>query len=245
MRVVALVLVVVGLATGTRSLARAQPAPLSPEAQRHLDAGLALYAAEDFAGASREFDAAYQLDPAPALLYAWAQAKRYGGRCDEAIALYRRYLEAKLNESQIAAARDGIATCTAELRASPPPPSTPTTVLAPDPAVDRPPRRPWYRNRLGAVLATAGVATAGIGVGFLVAAERSEDRAHRATFRDDFGRLLDEATTRRRIGGVALGVGAALAAGGVISFVVARDPDRRGTAGITTDGTSVLVWGAF
>jgi tetratricopeptide (TPR) repeat protein len=231
-------LVVVLFACGLAAPARAESPPLSPEAQRHLDAGLALYAAEDYAGASREFDAAYQLDPAPALLYAWAQAKRYGGRCDEALDLYRRYLESDLNESQTTAARDGIASCTAELRARTPPPAP----VEPE----RPARsRPWYRNRLGAALVTGGVVAAGAGVGFFFAAERSEDRAHRAMYRDEFGRLLDEATTRRRLGVAAVGVGAALAVGGVLSFVLDRDRRERGVAGVTTDGASVLVWGSF
>ena len=220
------------------------PTALKPEAQRHLDAGLALYTAEDYAAAGREFELAYAIDPAPALLYAWAQAKRYGGHCAEALDLYRRYLEADLNQSQVVAAQDGVASCTKELAAGAPRESPAPPAGGAPPGERTPPPRPWYRNKLGAALATGGIVGIGVGVGFFYAAERSVDRAHDAAFRDEFGALLDEATTRRRIGAAALGVGGALLAGGVLSFVIDRDRRPHDLA-VTTDGTTVLVWGTF
>jgi tetratricopeptide (TPR) repeat protein len=85
--------------------------PLKPEAQKHLDAGLALFDKGEYAKAIVEFKAAYDIDPAPKILFARAQAERLGGDCDTAMDLYNKYLETLPSESQTEAARTAMKLC--------------------------------------------------------------------------------------------------------------------------------------
>ncbi|HUJ62409.1 MAG TPA: hypothetical protein VLX92_28095 [Kofleriaceae bacterium] len=241
-------------------LALAAPRPahaqahLKPAAQAHLDAALKAYAAKDWDGAIRELDAAYALDPEPALIYATAQAYRFAGRCSEAIEHYRSYLATRPNDAQTAAANNGIALCEAELEKhpprpeppppapapSPPPPAPPSPPPAPPspPPVTAPPSEPppagpseraWYRDPIGDALVVGGAAGIGVGIGLLVMADHSESASKTATLRTDFIHDLDETTTRRRAGAIALGAGAALAFGGVVVYIV-RDRHERAPA---------------
>jgi tetratricopeptide (TPR) repeat protein len=92
----------------------AQP-ELTPDAQSHLDAGLALYDAGDYNAATVELETAYRLDPQPQLFFAIAQAKRLGGRCDEAVPMYEKFLTTHPGASELQAAETGISLCKDEL----------------------------------------------------------------------------------------------------------------------------------
>jgi len=235
----------------------AQGAKLKPEAQVHLDAALAAYNAKDYPTAIREFDQAYAIDPNPALLYATAQAQRFAGNCRVALKLYEQYLETRPNETQVQATKVGIAECQAA--APPPDPITPPPTppasapqlpVASDPARADPPSqrdadpRPWYKDRLGGALTITGVAGIGVGVGFLVMASSSQRRAETAEFRDEFTAALDEATSRRRIGAIALTAGSALTLGGILIYVL-RDRGARPVLTGGSDGRSLYVAGSF
>lgn len=224
----------------------------SPEAKPHVDAGVRAYSAAEYDTAAREFELAYEIDADPALLYAWAQARRQGGRCADAIDLYRRYLETKPTADQTTAANTGITLCEQQLqqqqqplppeRTDPtPPPSGPPTREAPPAAVTV--DRPWYRDKLGAGLVGGGAVATALGVTFLVLAKRSADAASDADTRSDFLDHRDDALSRRRIGYIGLGVGAALVGAGVLRFVLRDDDDGSATVAIT--GTSIGVAGRF
>jgi len=61
-----------------------------------FDKGAALYEQHDFAHAYDEFTRAFELADRPGILFSRAQAlRRLGGRREEALALYRAYLETK------------------------------------------------------------------------------------------------------------------------------------------------------
>lgn len=222
-----------------------------PKAQAHVEAGVAAYGSGDYDAASRAFEAAYAIDPDPKWLYAWAQARRLGDHCDDAVPLYRRYLETEPGPDNVAAARTGIALCEprADTTAKPPPPiveppaSAPPNVPA-SPVIHNAEGSPWYADRLGSGLMIGGVVTAGVGTSFLVLARRRDDEARAAEFHDDFLRLLDEASLRRRIGYVCVGVGAALAIGGVVRYVT-RGRDSRTRVTLATSGDAIWVWGTF
>lgn len=188
----------------------------TPEAQRHIDAGVAAFNAKDYDTASHEFEIAYDLVPLPKVLFGWAQARRLGDHCDEAIPLYRRYLATKPNDEQIEAATTAMLLCQ---RADAPDPVV-VTVTRPPELVVRHELQPWYRDKVGGVLVAGGVATLSVGVTFLVLASHSEDAATRAPKRDEFLDLLDETTLRRRIGWAGVGVGAGLLAGAIARYVV-------------------------
>ena len=220
----------------------------SPEAKPHVDAALRAYSAADYDVAAREFERAYAIDDDPALLYAWAQARRQGGQCRDAIELYRRYLETNPTADQTAAARNNIALCEEQLRRAAPPEAErePEPAASSEPAAPttRPRRdRPWYGDGLGAGLVGGGVAATAVGVTFLVLAKRSADAASDAEQRSDFLDHLDAADSRRRIGYVGLGVGAALIAGGIVRFALRDDDDD--AVGVAITGASIGVVGRF
>jgi tetratricopeptide (TPR) repeat protein len=243
------VLLALAVAPGS---ARAQ-AKLDPAAQTHLDAALKAYEVKDYDAAIREFEQAYAIDPKPALLYATAQAYRFANRCGKALELYRRYLTVKLTDSQITAAKTGISLCEAGTKESEPAAEPPRveSPQQPEPETREPAPvsgaalhdTPWYKDPIGDVLTAAGVVGIATGATFLVMASSSERAAKSATLRTDFVRSLDEATQRRRIGAVSLGVGSALAVGGVLVYLL-RDRHAPRQV-VSTDGRSLYISGIF
>ncbi|HTR49607.1 MAG TPA: hypothetical protein VMJ10_02805 [Kofleriaceae bacterium] len=262
-RLLSLVAVVAALLAARGGFAQVH---LDPRAQQHVDAALKAYETKAWDVAINEFETAYSIDPNPALLYATAQAYRFANRCSDALVIYHRYLETHPNASQTSAAQNGISLCEQMQKqkpaepVSPPPPSPTPPIASPaaPPATAPPPTTSssttasvtatsspeWYRDPLGDSLVGGGAVAIGVGIVYWVAANnRQSDAAHaqlRTTFVDD----LDEATTRKRVAGVAIGIGAALAAGGVYVFIQrAHDHSRDVTA--TTDGHSLIVAGHF
>lgn len=210
---------------------------LKRAAQVRLDAGLKAYGAGNYEQAIREFQAAYKIDPDPQLLYALAQAERLAERCGEALVHYRQFLESKPNEMQVEAARAGIALC--EDKPEPPPPPPPEET-PPPPELKV---RPWYKDPANGLIVT-GVASFGLGIGYVAASTSSRLGANRASTRDDFVFLRDRARSQRRLGVTAITVGVGLVGGGVAIHVL-RDRKRASTPIVTTDGSSIYVAGTF
>jgi tetratricopeptide (TPR) repeat protein len=238
------------------SVARADEPPESrPAAKPFVDAGVAAYDAGDYEAAAREFEAAYRIDPQPAMLYAWAQSLRRAGRCAEAIAVYRRNLATDPNEAQATAAPHRRSLCE-QARPPEPPPHPAPAETAPDtppaparsgsaagPALDRSRRRRWYADPLGGALVIGGAASLGVGVGLLVRSGQNRGAARDATYREDFVELLDTATLQRRLGAASLGVGAALVAAGAVRYVTRRD--RPGAVAVGVAGRALVILGRF
>jgi tetratricopeptide (TPR) repeat protein len=217
------VLLAVAIALLPRS-ARADD-ELSPAAKARRDAGAELTSAGKYDEAIREFKAAYDIDPDPVLFYSLAVAERLAGRCAAAVDYYQRFLRSKPNPKRTEAAQAGIAMCERK-RA---PTATAAPCRAPAPRVAESARPPWYRNPAAGLIA-GGVIAAGVGTGFLIAADGTRDRAELARFSDDFEASLERATGQRRTGAVLLVVGAALAGGGVAYELAVRRKPRPTTA---------------
>lgn len=139
---------------------------------------------------------------------------------------------------------------TASTTGPPDPDPDPTDDVAPPPITAPPPEisktgeaTPWYKDPLGDALTIGGAVGIGVGASFLVLSRSSQNKADDAEFRDDFERHLDDATTRRRIGGVALGVGAALVAGGIVRYLL-RD-DGSGSVSVAAGAGGVTLGGTF
>jgi tetratricopeptide (TPR) repeat protein len=62
------------------------------EARDHYKRGLAAYGLGNYSEAAGEYEAAFKLEPDPALLYNAAQAHRLGGNSERALELYQSYL---------------------------------------------------------------------------------------------------------------------------------------------------------
>jgi len=261
-RLALLVVVVLHVARGASAQVH-----VDPKAQPHVDAALKAYDAKSWDAAIAEFQTAYSIDPNPALLYAIAQAYRFANRCTDALVVYRRYLESHPNASQTTATQNGIALCEQiekqpdkqpDKQPVPAPAPAPTPAPAPAPAPAPMPAAPaatsisvtataspaWYRDVVGDSLVAGGAIAIGVGVFSSISASHRETDAAHAQLRSEFVHDLDAATTRKRIAGVAFGVGAALAAGGVYIYIHhARDRSHDVTA--TSDGRSLLLVGRF
>lgn len=184
---------------------------LKPAAKQLDESGLERFRQRDYSAASRDFSAAYDIDPQPQLLYAWAQSERLGGRCGRARELFARFLAYPVSDAQASAAHDLIADC-----AEPEEPYT------------------WYGDGLTDGLVIGGVVGIGIGIAFLVAGSNATQDSMHETSLTAFDRDLDHATFDRRLGFTALALGTAAVGTGIALFVVHR---HRVTA--MTDGKSV------
>jgi tetratricopeptide (TPR) repeat protein len=250
--------------------ASAQPA-LKPEARKHQDAGVELFNQGKYDEAIAEYEAAYKIDPAPKLLFAIAQAKRLGGNCDEAMPVYKKYLETLPSEAQTAAAQTGMQMCVDEqaarererqererqtaatqqvepTTAEPPVVAPPTSTNLADGSTRMPPpveRKAWYRRHpIGAGLVAGGVVSTGVGVGYMISSNAAKKRAQDEELRDDFLDAIDRANSRRRIGIGAIVAGGLLVTAGVLEIVL-RDDEQDHAIAAGTDGSTIYVRAAF
>ncbi len=218
------------------ALAAADTKPaLNSSASAHNELALTAYSVKDYATAAREFEAAYKSDPVPSLLWGWAQSERLGGHCDLAIPLYQKYLYADVSPESIDAARTNIKQCQAVLpTAAPRPPQD-----APPP---EPPRR-WYADPVADTLVVTGIAGVVVGILYVKKAGTTSDAAGTAPSLSAFESDLQSATTDRRVGYTALGVGIALAAVGTYLWV--RHGHEQRAPIVATDGRSLVVGARF
>jgi hypothetical protein len=123
---------VIGLLVGLAGVAEAKgPGPAKrAEAQRHFDAAIAHYKAQEFAEAVDEFEAAYKLRPEPEWLYNLGQACRLARQLDKALDYYQKYLAEVPDAENRPAVEQRIAEVEkqrAAAKAAAPPPSAPAT----------------------------------------------------------------------------------------------------------------------
>jgi tetratricopeptide (TPR) repeat protein len=143
----------------------------------------------------------------------------------------------------------------------PPPPATttppPPVIAPPAPApAGAPPETPpadvatgrtWYTDPIALSLLGAGVVAAGVGTGFLVAAQSASNSSTNAADYPTSLSLKHKAEQRGKIGlGSAL-AGGALIAGGVVWIVLHRDPGEPHalTGWLTPGGGGLAVAGSF
>src|SRR5262245_56225896 len=74
-------------------VAPADEARQQAAARALVDEGFAAYGVKDYDRAIERFRAAYEIWPAPSLVYNIAQAFRLAGRCADALRSYREFLE--------------------------------------------------------------------------------------------------------------------------------------------------------
>lgn len=208
----------------------------NPSANQHFHVGNDAFNSGDFATAATEFEAAWKIDPVPSLLYAWAQAERNRGHCAEALELYRKYMYADITPNQLKATRTNIQICETQTAIPPSDPVKPQPEAPPAPEV-------WYRDRLVVGLSASGTVAVVIGITELVLASSSTTDAHHAMYLDQWNAYNGLATQRRRVGGVMLGLGAALIGGGVGVYLYRRDHAEPVMA--TTDGHSIVIGARF
>ncbi|HEY4187165.1 MAG TPA: hypothetical protein VGP07_18965 [Polyangia bacterium] len=221
---------------------RPAPGPMTPEARAHYEEGLRLYGDRNFAGAIREFEAGFALDPRREFLFAEAQAYRLAGDCARAIPLYERFLGSGPSALHVDATRLALDRCARQppkVSAAAP---TPKPVTLPGPPPERPEPARWWRDPWAIAALGAGVVATGVGVGFVVASNRAANDANLISMKSttpysDFDQRWSTAGRRRTIGIVSLATGATLLAGGLIRFAVVRR--RAGATSADPGATSV------
>jgi hypothetical protein len=190
---------------------------MHPAAQALYDRALKGFETRDYAGAIRDLEAGFALDPRREFLFAEAQAKRLAGDCRGAVILYQRFLTTRPPPVQIDATQIALARCAQELAKKPE-----VVVAPPPPPAPRPAPPRWSRDPWGLGLTGAGVVAVGIGVGFLVAAEVALADAGDATTYAAYTGHRSTAGTRLDMAVGALAIGGALATAGVARLLVVR-----------------------
>ena len=225
---------------------------MSPEAERHMRAGVAAFDQHDFTTASREFQAAYSIEQTPALLYAWAQAERLGGHCDLAKPLYLKYLDTpNLLRVDIDNTHANLLECEKHSKPPPPPKPEPPPPQAkpvhdeepPPPPADTAP--PWYTNKLGDGLAAGGVVALAVGLTYLAKSSSTSDSAQKPGAEPTlqaFDDAMRTASTQKTVGAISLTLGAALAAGAVYVYVTHA---RAHEVMVSTNGHSLYLGARF
>lgn len=233
--------------------------PKDPVARRHLEDGQAALGRDDYEGAIAAYQRALKLEREPKVLYLLGQAEYLRGDCRASVRYFKEVKQFEIGSAIEDAMRPYLADCAERLLEAPEPVPEPPAeeeqvapppVVAPEPgpveASDEPAARRWYQDPWGHVLVATGVLGAAAGGALLGVAY------DRRTSAQSYGELEGEAPgirTFRSAGGVALGVGAALAIGGFIRWGVMarREKERRGSAGVMLDrgAAGVTIQGRF
>lgn len=214
--------------------------------------GSAAFEAQRWDEAARAFEAAYAAHPRPELLWAQAQALRFGGRCEDALPLYERFLATGPTTEEIEDANTNIVACrevvgvqadAVPVETVPPPqpavePSSPPpapTVRPADVAADvqPPPRkrpRSVGRDPWGHGLLWSGVGVAGVGAGLLAAGHARRVDARDSSTELEYQQTFAGAPALGQAGIAVLVTGAALITAGVVRFAVLSARARRGNA---------------
>ena len=209
--------------------------PDTEVARRHFQRGSELYEQQRYDDAINEFDQARQLKPLPAFDYNIARCHDRMGRWAEALAAYRRYLEAAPNEPDSESVRERIKVLEPRVAPAQPPPKP--AVVTPPPPQPPTPRRPWppARTKLiaGALTAVVGISLIGAGAGYAV---MGNDAADRLTAADRTMATFDASLESswqldRTLSGALLGIGVvATAAGAVVFGLGVREMKRKPVA---------------
>jgi len=251
------------------------PSAMSVQARKHLQLGLTHYQAKEYEDAIREFRAGYTIDPRPQFLFAIAQAERLSGDCTSAIPAYEKFLEMGPSKQQAGAARSAVERCRVALGAdNERPADVEPAVAEPEQipaqagpeatdgatqplqagrvsggATDDGLRRPWYRDKVGASLLGAGVASAAIGIGFYAASSSDKAAADTAPTYGEYQDLMERAESRRTVAWVGIAAGTALIGSAAVWYMVKGDDRERQqpavALSVTPDGATVVYGATF
>jgi len=230
------------------TVARAQSADrTSGDAQAHVERGLSLYEAKDYAQAAAELETAYELKKDRDVLYALAQANRLAGDCPTALVRYRKFLDSNPPSKQADLARKNMARCDEVKPVPVPPAAAPAQVVSPAPSSTpspdshasvrapestespRGPRVAWYRDVPGDLLLGCGVVAGAVGGYFFVAAGSELQSARGASRYDDAETHADRAHRDQKIAAVGAAVGGTLVVAAIVRFIL-RDDNAPGRA---------------
>ena len=106
------------------------------------------------------------------------------------------------------------------------------------------PRRPWHADTVGWSLSGAGVALAGVGIGYFVSAGNLTDDARRELSQDRRQGLRDQAESRKTLATVLTLGGAAVLSAGIVKLVLTDNP-RDGSISVAIFPNGIGIGGRF
>jgi tetratricopeptide (TPR) repeat protein len=210
----------------------AHAAPLKPKnakARKHFDSAVELYKAEDYDEAAAEANRGLAIEQHESLLFILAQAERQRGNCVEAVEILTKFIETTESDDMRENALTAKALCAeelaelarqAELAAQQAAEAEAENEPEPEPVTPPPPVpvKPWYRDPLGGALVGVGGAAVLAGGAVLISAAVLDPDAAA-----DYGDFDERRRLRPKLvlaGGITAGVGALLAAGGAVRWVL-------------------------
>lgn len=218
------------------------PEPAPPRDNPHFDAAVAAWKERRWTEAADAFTRAYALDPRSEYVFARAQALRFSGACEAAIAVYREFIALEPPKGAVDEAREHIEACGGDLDDAPPPAEIATAPRSdPDPPVDAPvravtpspspaepePRPKWWRDPTGHVLGWTGLSAAAVGTGFVIEGLARRQRGQDALDEQGYRDARRGGASLLHAGIPLLSVGGALVIGAVIRFAVVARARRR------------------
>ncbi len=219
------------------SASSASAAP-QKDAANYFAEGLRLYAEKNYDAAATELEKSYKLSNDQTTLFAWAQAERLYGNCDESKTLLSTYVANGANAKQSKAAYDLMEQCTPRVSDDPvvPDPALTTNTSGPGDTgngniidttnggsvttdvVDQ--GKPWYKDWVGITLLGAGsVSTVLSLLSYNSARSDEKDGAIEGTSYDEFLRLRSDAQEKRTTA-VIFGVGGGLLLSGAAVYIL-------------------------
>jgi len=238
----------------------ALPALAQPvqEAKQHFKAGKTLQDAGKYAEAAVEYQAAYDLDPRPPMLFNIAQAHRLASHKQVALDFYKRYLAAEPDGAGAREARQWITELQHQLEAerplptqpepSPPLPQPPPDT-SPRPPAETPPIAPAKSSRTlriaGLAVGGAGAVTLGLGVAFGLKARSAADEitGHKDSWTQAEKDTFEAGQRANRNMIIAYVVGGAMVATGGVLYTLGARAHVAPVAGPRTAG--LVVQGRF
>jgi len=197
-------------------------------AEAHYKKGMAAYALEDWDGAIAEFQAGFRDEPTPAFLYNIAQSHRQAKRPEEAVRFYQKYLELAPEapdrgdvDKLIVQLKKAIAEQEAAKNSPPQGLDHKPAEASVTPPV---PAEPLRKDKLGVGLLIGGLVGAVAGGSLVVlgyiTAKQAKDPANTTTDLQGRQDLQSRANLLEGVGYGLLGVGVAVAVGGVIKLAI-------------------------
>jgi tetratricopeptide (TPR) repeat protein len=240
--------------------ARAADGP-PPDAKRHADACVKAYDLAEYERAIKECKAAYEIFPAPLLLYSLGQAYRKLGDNPRALELYRKYLAKAPNGSQRRAAEDQVVQLAATIEAAERMKKAPPEGALPashgeaarhsgDAIRASSQRRRWYRQPLavgGWTTLGLGVGVLGIGGGILAQGTALRSGAAAAQTLEEQRQKASDSRTFEATGYALLGLGSAFVLTGAVltGFAASRHRSISAFVAPSSDGISVVFGGVL
>ena len=249
------------------SLLAKLPRVKGADARARLVSGNAHYRTKEFEAALADYKRGLQIEDAAIFLYNIGQCDRALRRWEDAIWVFRRFLDRAKPEPALvervegflqdaaqqvenerhAPLREPVDTASPTTGSSGRAPATPPQVAtaSPPPTIRLIAGEPWYRDSFAWGVTGVGVVALGVSGWLLADAGSASDEANHTASEKTRQSLYDRRSTRRTQGAITGGAGLVMAGAGIVMLVVhPHDREERvGTAwhiGVSSNGVAVL-----